>query len=156
MGCAHWVWVQKLYTKSLRASTSCAGEHSIWYASSSRWLCWGGVSLRADCRAHELQYSSNPFASACPILHTVGNVGQAGFWDYLVLCKASSLCAFRKSSLLQQAGGCGWRLGQDAVPCLQQHPQGHGISWFSTFSCVPGPVPLKPKTLIQVCSWSWP
>lgn len=25
-------------------------------------------------------------------------------------------------------------------------------SWFSTFSCVPGPAPLNAKSLIQVCS----
>lgn len=99
---------QSFYPKPLRASTLCAGKYSIsilyQYAFDSCRLCWGGVSLRAGCRAHKLRYSSNPFALACPILHAAGNVGQAGFWDYLVLCKASSLCAFRKSLLLQQAG----------------------------------------------------
>lgn len=133
---------KSFYPKPLRASTLCAGKYSIsilyQYVFGSCGLCWGGVSLRAGCRAHKLHYSSNPFALACPILHAAGNVGQAGFWDYLVLCKASSLCAFRKSLLLQQAGDWGWLLWQDAVPCPQHHPQGHGSTCVcSALLCVP-------------------
>lgn len=57
-----------------------------------------------------------------------------------MLCKASSLCAFRKSSLRQQAGGWGWYPWWDALPGPQQHPQGYGsMCVCSVLLCIPHP-----------------
>lgn len=74
----------KPISKHLRAINLCSGGCSF-----CSWPCvachprGSSVPLRT---AHEL-CSHNPFSGACPVLHAAGNVGQAGFCDYVVLCK---------------------------------------------------------------------